>query len=106
MREIPRLDSSGTFTRPEAPQSRSGQTREEPELLRGGRREDGLKMKFPSCVLLSVTLLTVAVVPVCVGEMYTSLLNVRQAISVERRLIDYLRTYIDHEVERLQDVKR
>ncbi|XP_008279189.1 prolyl 4-hydroxylase subunit alpha-3 [Stegastes partitus] len=38
--------------------------------------------------------------------MYTSLLNVKQAISVEQKLIDYLRTYIDHEQERLQDVKR
>ncbi|XP_034459884.1 odorant receptor 131-2-like [Hippoglossus hippoglossus] len=40
------------------------------------------------------------------GEMYTSLLNVRQAISVERKLIDDLRTYIDHEFERLQDIRR
>ncbi|XP_041797044.1 prolyl 4-hydroxylase subunit alpha-3 [Chelmon rostratus] len=38
--------------------------------------------------------------------MYTSLLNVKQAISVERKLIDHLRTYIDHEVERLEDIKR
>ncbi|KAK1900529.1 Octopamine receptor 1 [Dissostichus eleginoides] len=38
--------------------------------------------------------------------MYTSLLNVKQAISVERKLIDYLKTYIDHESERLEDVKR
>uniref|UniRef100_A0A3P8UCA2 Prolyl 4-hydroxylase subunit alpha-3 n=1 Tax=Amphiprion percula TaxID=161767 RepID=A0A3P8UCA2_AMPPE len=37
--------------------------------------------------------------------MYTSLLNVKQAISVEQKLIDYLRTYIDHEQERLQDIK-
>ncbi|KAK1900089.1 Prolyl 4-hydroxylase subunit alpha-3 [Dissostichus eleginoides] len=38
--------------------------------------------------------------------MYTSLLNVKQAISVERKLINYLKTYIDHESERLEDVKR
>ncbi|GLD53444.1 prolyl 4-hydroxylase subunit alpha-3 [Lates japonicus] len=38
--------------------------------------------------------------------MYTSLLNVKQAISVERKLIDYLRIYIDHELERLEDIKR
>ncbi|XP_075956781.1 prolyl 4-hydroxylase subunit alpha-3-like [Anarhichas minor] len=38
--------------------------------------------------------------------MYTSLLNVKQAIGVERKLIDYLRTYIDHESERLEDIKR
>ncbi|KAM9359563.1 prolyl 4-hydroxylase subunit alpha-3 [Symphorus nematophorus] len=63
-------------------------------------------MKFPSFVIFNVSLLAAAVIPVCVSEMYTSLLNVKQAISVERRLIDYLRTYIDHEVERLQDIKR
>ncbi|XP_053279321.1 prolyl 4-hydroxylase subunit alpha-3 [Pleuronectes platessa] len=47
-----------------------------------------------------------AVLTVSAGEMYTSLLNVRQAISVERKLIDDLRTYIDHEFERLQDIRR
>lgn len=50
--------------------------------------------------------MAVAVMPVCVGEMYTSLLNVKQAIAVERRLIEHLRTYIDHELERLDDVRR
>ncbi|KAM7399106.1 hypothetical protein PAMP_018398 [Pampus punctatissimus] len=45
-------------------------------------------------------------IPVSVGEMYTSLLNVKQAISVERKLINYLRTYVDHELERLEDIKR
>ncbi|KAI9547859.1 hypothetical protein NQZ68_012876 [Dissostichus eleginoides] len=44
--------------------------------------------------------------PITEREMYTSLLNVKQAISVERKLIDYLKTYIDHESERLEDVKR
>ncbi|KAI9547871.1 hypothetical protein NQZ68_012888 [Dissostichus eleginoides] len=59
-------------------------------------------------IILSIcwSLLTVAVIPVSLGEMYTSLLNVEQAISVERKLIDYLKTYIDHESERLEDVKR
>lgn len=61
---------------------------------------------YPTCVYLSWSLLAVAVVPGSVGEMYTSLLNVKQAISVEQKLIDYLRTYIDHEFERLQDIKR
>uniref|UniRef100_A0A3B5LBZ9 Prolyl 4-hydroxylase N-terminal domain-containing protein n=1 Tax=Xiphophorus couchianus TaxID=32473 RepID=A0A3B5LBZ9_9TELE len=37
--------------------------------------------------------------------MYTSLQNVRQAIDVERKLIDYLRTYIDSEQQRLEDIK-
>lgn len=63
-------------------------------------------MKYSTCVYYSWGLLTVAVIPVSVGEMYTSLLNVKQAISVERKLIDYLRTYIDHELERLDDIKR
>ncbi|XP_014896614.1 prolyl 4-hydroxylase subunit alpha-3 isoform X1 [Poecilia latipinna] len=40
------------------------------------------------------------------GEMYTSLQNVRQAIDVERKLIDYLRMYIDSEQQRLEDIKR
>ncbi|KAJ3590476.1 hypothetical protein NHX12_008427 [Muraenolepis orangiensis] len=38
--------------------------------------------------------------------MYTSLLNVKEAIVIERNLINYLRTYIDHEVQRLEDIKR
>ncbi|MEQ2158982.1 hypothetical protein GOODEAATRI_017743 [Goodea atripinnis] len=38
--------------------------------------------------------------------MYTSLQNVKQAINVERKLIEYLRTYIDSELERLEDIKR
>ncbi|XP_056230413.1 prolyl 4-hydroxylase subunit alpha-3 isoform X2 [Seriola aureovittata] len=57
-------------------------------------------------VYFSWALLTVAVFPASSGEMYTSLLNVKQAISVERKLIDYLRTYIDQELERLEDIKR
>ncbi|XP_070826916.1 prolyl 4-hydroxylase subunit alpha-3 isoform X2 [Chaetodon trifascialis] len=63
-------------------------------------------MKYPTCVCFRWSLLIVAVIPASVGEMYTSLLNVKQAISVERKLIDYLRTYIDHELERLEDIKR
>ncbi|XP_059187435.1 prolyl 4-hydroxylase subunit alpha-3 isoform X1 [Centropristis striata] len=63
-------------------------------------------MKFPTCVYFSWSLLAVAVIPVSLGEMYTSLLNVKQAISVERKLIDYLKTYIDHESERLEDIMR
>uniref|UniRef100_A0A8C2X264 procollagen-proline 4-dioxygenase n=1 Tax=Cyclopterus lumpus TaxID=8103 RepID=A0A8C2X264_CYCLU len=60
----------------------------------------------PTCVYLSWSLLAVAVIPGSLGEMYTSLLNVKQAISVEQKLIDYLRIYIDHESERLEDIKR
>lgn len=61
-------------------------------------------MKFSACVFWS--LLAAAAMPACAGEMYTSLLNVRQAITVERRLIDHLRTYIDRELERLDDIRR
>ncbi|KAM6933811.1 prolyl 4-hydroxylase subunit alpha-3 [Xenentodon cancila] len=63
-------------------------------------------MKGPACVYFLRGVVIAAVIPRCVGEMYTSLLNVKQAISVERRLIDYLRTYIDHEMERLEDIRR
>uniref|UniRef100_A0A8C2Z081 Prolyl 4-hydroxylase subunit alpha 3 n=1 Tax=Cyclopterus lumpus TaxID=8103 RepID=A0A8C2Z081_CYCLU len=63
-------------------------------------------MMDPTCVYLSWSLLAVAVIPGSLGEMYTSLLNVKQAISVEQKLIDYLRIYIDHESERLEDIKR
>lgn len=64
------------------------------------------EMKCSTCLYYCWGLLTLAGFPVSVGEMYTSLLNVKQAISVERRLIDYLRTYVDHELERLNDIKR
>ncbi|XP_072248287.1 prolyl 4-hydroxylase subunit alpha-3 [Leuresthes tenuis] len=63
-------------------------------------------MKNPPRVYFICALVIVSVIPKSVGEMYTSLLNVKEAISVERKLIDYLRTYIDHELERLEDVKR
>ncbi|XP_034404893.1 prolyl 4-hydroxylase subunit alpha-3-like [Cyclopterus lumpus] len=65
-----------------------------------------IPMMDPTCVYLSWSLLAVAVIPGSLGEMYTSLLNVKQAISVEQKLIDYLRIYIDHESERLEDIKR
>lgn len=63
-----------------------------------------LDMKFSAGLLYICALLSV--IRVSVGEMYTSLLNVKQAISVERKLIDHLRTYIDHELERLDDIRR
>ncbi|KAM4567186.1 prolyl 4-hydroxylase subunit alpha-3 [Odontesthes bonariensis] len=63
-------------------------------------------MKKPPRVYFIWGLVIVAVIPKSVGEMYTSLLNIKEAISVERKLIDHLRTYIDHELERLEDVKR
>ncbi|XP_071767515.1 prolyl 4-hydroxylase subunit alpha-3 [Centroberyx gerrardi] len=63
-------------------------------------------MGYFNYVCFTWGLLTSAVVPVSLGEMYTSLLNVKQAINVERKLINYLGTYIDHELERLEDIKR
>lgn len=62
------------------------------------------EMKVFVWVCCSCSLLTV--IHVSLGEMYTSLLNIQQAMSVERKLIDYLRTYIDQELERLEDIKR
>ncbi|CAL8362291.1 unnamed protein product [Merluccius merluccius] len=38
--------------------------------------------------------------------MFTSLLNVKEAIVIERKLISYLKTYIDNELDRLEDLKR
>ncbi|KAM3616253.1 uncharacterized protein V6R79_015079 [Siganus canaliculatus] len=63
-------------------------------------------MRCPALACLIWGLLTVFAIRVSVGEIYTSLLNVKQAIGVERKLIDYLRTYIDHENERLEDIRR
>lgn len=65
-----------------------------------------LEMKHLPCVFFSLVLVAWGAVPGSVGEMYTSLQNVKQVISVERKLIDYLKTYIDHELERLADIKR
>ncbi|XP_074535932.1 prolyl 4-hydroxylase subunit alpha-3 isoform X2 [Halichoeres trimaculatus] len=63
-------------------------------------------MGYPARFYFCFCILSVAVFHVSVGEMYTSLLNVKQAMSVERRLIDNLKTYIEHELERLEDIKR
>lgn len=76
------------------------------QLLMWGQFYSTLEMKYISCIYFSWGLLASTVIPVSVGEMYTSLLNVKQAISVERKLISYLKTYIDHELERLEDIKR
>ncbi|XP_061638180.1 prolyl 4-hydroxylase subunit alpha-3 isoform X1 [Phyllopteryx taeniolatus] len=53
------------------------------------------------------TLCVCALVPACAYcEMFTSLLDVRQAIGAERKLIGHLRTYIHAEWDRLQDIRR
>ncbi|XP_029028312.1 prolyl 4-hydroxylase subunit alpha-3 isoform X2 [Betta splendens] len=66
----------------------------------------GLSVGMKRFTYVCLSLLTVIVLPVSLGEMYTSLLNVKQAISVERKLVGYLRTYIDQELERLEDIRR
>ncbi|XP_041734268.1 prolyl 4-hydroxylase subunit alpha-3 [Coregonus clupeaformis] len=60
-----------------------------------------VKSIYSVCVIINMIL-----IPLSFGEMYTSLLNVKQAINVERQLIDHLETYIEHESERLEDIKR
>ncbi|XP_063060565.1 prolyl 4-hydroxylase subunit alpha-3 [Engraulis encrasicolus] len=40
------------------------------------------------------------------GEIFTSMMNVRQAIDTERKLIHILKSYIDQETERLRDIQR
>ncbi|XP_060902906.1 prolyl 4-hydroxylase subunit alpha-3 isoform X2 [Labrus mixtus] len=102
MREIPVWTSEVWFENPADPQLTSGDTQTQRESSSPYRDE----MIYPTCVYFCCCVLSAAVIHVCVGEMYTSLLNVKQAISVERKLIDYLKTYIDHELERLEDVKR
>ncbi|XP_020784324.1 prolyl 4-hydroxylase subunit alpha-3 isoform X2 [Boleophthalmus pectinirostris] len=44
--------------------------------------------------------------PLCRAEIYTSLVNVKHAISAERKLIDSLKSYIEQESDRLQDIRR
>uniref|UniRef100_A0A9R1SRB6 Prolyl 4-hydroxylase subunit alpha-3 n=2 Tax=Cyprinus carpio TaxID=7962 RepID=A0A9R1SRB6_CYPCA len=39
------------------------------------------------------------------GEMFTSVMSVKQAVFAERQLIDYLRTYLENEIQRLDDIK-
>ncbi|XP_037835223.1 prolyl 4-hydroxylase subunit alpha-3 [Kryptolebias marmoratus] len=60
-------------------------------------------MKNPACLCF---LWTFALIRRSGGEMFTSLQTVKQAIRAEGKLIDHLRTYIDQEAERLQDVRR
>ncbi|XP_026992347.2 prolyl 4-hydroxylase subunit alpha-3 isoform X1 [Tachysurus fulvidraco] len=40
------------------------------------------------------------------GEVYTSMMNIKQSILSERQLIDHLRRYLDQETQRLEDIKR
>ncbi|KAG9348503.1 hypothetical protein JZ751_002239 [Albula glossodonta] len=57
--------------------------------------------------LISVwSVISLIVVPLSFGEMYTSVRNIQQAISVEKELLNNLRTYIEDETLRLNDIKR
>ncbi|XP_058270169.1 prolyl 4-hydroxylase subunit alpha-3 [Hemibagrus wyckioides] len=40
------------------------------------------------------------------GEVYTSMMSIKQNILSERQLIDHLRRYLDRETQRLEDIKR
>nr|XP_043887301.1 prolyl 4-hydroxylase subunit alpha-3 isoform X1 [Solea senegalensis] len=40
------------------------------------------------------------------AEMFTSLVNMQQLISVEQKLVHDLSTYLDHELDRLEDIRR
>ncbi|XP_077578909.1 prolyl 4-hydroxylase subunit alpha-3 [Stigmatopora nigra] len=58
-------------------------------------------MKWTLCVLLGYMCACL-----CGCEMFTSLVDVRQAIHVERKLIAHLKTYIHQEWQRLREVTR
>lgn len=57
-------------------------------------------------LFLCLLLLAWTSLPLCLAEIYTSLVNVKHAISLERKLIDSLKSYIEQESERLQDISR
>lgn len=63
-------------------------------------------MSYFKCIYLVLGGIYLIAIHVSFGEMYTSVLNVKEAIHVERKLIDHLQAYIEHESERLQDIKR
>lgn len=88
------------------------QTREK-KLQTGGpetkkREEKSLlpEMKHPAKMFLLWAFVIAVLLLGCGAEMFTSLQNVKQAISVERKLMENLKTYIDQELERLEDIKR
>ncbi|KAF6724905.1 Prolyl 4-hydroxylase subunit alpha-3 [Oryzias melastigma] len=63
-------------------------------------------MKHPEKKCLLWAFVTAVLLLRCGAEMFTSLQNVKQVINVERKLMENLKTYIDHEQERLEDIKR
>uniref|UniRef100_A0A671PN33 Prolyl 4-hydroxylase subunit alpha-3 n=1 Tax=Sinocyclocheilus anshuiensis TaxID=1608454 RepID=A0A671PN33_9TELE len=59
-----------------------------------------------SYVSLLIFLYVVNISDKSFGEMFTSVMSVKQAVFAERQLIDYLRTYLENEIQRLDDIKR
>ncbi|XP_021322009.1 prolyl 4-hydroxylase subunit alpha-3 isoform X4 [Danio rerio] len=59
-----------------------------------------------SCFTLFIVLYLLNMPDESFGEMFTSMLSVNQAVSAERKLIDHLIIYIEHEAQRLEDIKR
>ncbi|XP_041919759.1 prolyl 4-hydroxylase subunit alpha-3 [Alosa sapidissima] len=55
---------------------------------------------------LTVWFVTGLVVISTNGEIFTSMMNVKQAIDTERKLIYHLKAYIEQETERLRDIQR
>lgn len=55
---------------------------------------------------LTVWFITGPVVISINGEIFTSMVNVKQAIDSERKLIYHLKSYIEQETERLRDIQR
>uniref|UniRef100_A0A8C1VB95 Prolyl 4-hydroxylase subunit alpha-3 n=1 Tax=Cyprinus carpio TaxID=7962 RepID=A0A8C1VB95_CYPCA len=59
-----------------------------------------------SYVSLLIFLYVVNISDKSFGEIFTSVMSVKQAVFAERQLIDYLRTYLENEIQRLDDIKR
>ncbi|XP_016101313.1 prolyl 4-hydroxylase subunit alpha-3 isoform X1 [Sinocyclocheilus grahami] len=59
-----------------------------------------------SYVSLLIFLYVVNISDKSFGEMFTSVMSVKQAVFAERQLLDYLRTYLENEIQRLDDIKR
>ncbi|XP_051521947.1 prolyl 4-hydroxylase subunit alpha-3 [Myxocyprinus asiaticus] len=55
---------------------------------------------------LFVFLYTISLPDQSFGEMFTSMMSVNQAVFSERQLVDLLQIYLEHEKQRLNDIKR
>uniref|UniRef100_A0A9J7X299 Prolyl 4-hydroxylase subunit alpha-3 n=2 Tax=Cyprinus carpio TaxID=7962 RepID=A0A9J7X299_CYPCA len=65
-----------------------------------------LLYKMSSYFSLFIFLYVVNISEKSFGEMFTSMMSVKQAVFAERQLVDYLRIYLEHEIQRLDDIKR